>query len=350
MAEKFECVRLVKCNGLDLNLFQFDYDLTFAAFFLNADKTVYARYGTRTSLDADKDVDIRGLAETMKAVLQLHRQYPSNRDVLAGKQPLKLEVNRPEDYSALQSYKPELDYNGPVSKGCIHCHQVRDSQRLEYRNAGKPMPLKLMFPYPRIGSVGFDLDPSTRSTVSKTIQDTSMYSGGPKVGDEIVMANGQVICSQADLAWVVHNLEPRQYLKFEVLRDGQPDRVNITISSNWRQSTDISWRPTSWDLRRMATGGLSFQVVGDVEKAKLNIHRQKMALRISHVGQYGQHARAKRAGFKKGDVVTSFDGQNDLMTESQVMEYAVQSKKPGDVVKIEFLRNGRKQSFPLRIQ
>ncbi len=36
-------------RGLDLGLFQFDWDTTWAAMFLNADGTIYARYGTRNS-------------------------------------------------------------------------------------------------------------------------------------------------------------------------------------------------------------------------------------------------------------------------------------------------------------
>ena len=37
----FVRARLIQCNSLALDLFQFEYDLTFAAFFLNADKTIY---------------------------------------------------------------------------------------------------------------------------------------------------------------------------------------------------------------------------------------------------------------------------------------------------------------------
>ena len=47
LQQQFVCVRLVQMNGLDLSLFQFDYDQTLAALFLNADGTVYGRYGTR---------------------------------------------------------------------------------------------------------------------------------------------------------------------------------------------------------------------------------------------------------------------------------------------------------------
>src|SRR5689334_3415769 len=37
LMDKFVCVRIVQGNGLDLALFQYDYDMSFAAQFMNAD-------------------------------------------------------------------------------------------------------------------------------------------------------------------------------------------------------------------------------------------------------------------------------------------------------------------------
>ena len=57
--EQFVRVRVVQGNGMDLSLFQFDYDLTFAVFFMNADKTIYGRFGTRAEYEnAAKDISI----------------------------------------------------------------------------------------------------------------------------------------------------------------------------------------------------------------------------------------------------------------------------------------------------
>ena len=47
--DRFISVRQVEMKGVDLNQFQFDYDLNWAAMFLNADGTVYARYGTQSA-------------------------------------------------------------------------------------------------------------------------------------------------------------------------------------------------------------------------------------------------------------------------------------------------------------
>src|SRR5881227_2595597 len=48
LLEKFVRVRVISANGLDLSLFQFDTDQSFAVFMLNADGTIYGRFGTRS--------------------------------------------------------------------------------------------------------------------------------------------------------------------------------------------------------------------------------------------------------------------------------------------------------------
>ena len=47
LLDRFVCVRVVRMNGVDVRRFQFERDLSLAVLFLNADGTVYGRYGTR---------------------------------------------------------------------------------------------------------------------------------------------------------------------------------------------------------------------------------------------------------------------------------------------------------------
>ena len=42
LLEKFVRVRVVSTNGLDLSIFQYDYDQSFAAFLLNAEVAAHA--------------------------------------------------------------------------------------------------------------------------------------------------------------------------------------------------------------------------------------------------------------------------------------------------------------------
>ncbi|MCA9108287.1 MAG: thioredoxin family protein, partial [Planctomycetales bacterium] len=48
LLQKYVCLRIVSTNGLDLSLFQYDSDQSFAMFMLNADRTIYGRFGTRS--------------------------------------------------------------------------------------------------------------------------------------------------------------------------------------------------------------------------------------------------------------------------------------------------------------
>ena len=56
-------------RGVDLNVFAFDYDLTWTAFFLNGDETIYGRFGGRDGPVADRYLTLPGLKHAMRAAL-----------------------------------------------------------------------------------------------------------------------------------------------------------------------------------------------------------------------------------------------------------------------------------------
>jgi predicted metalloprotease with PDZ domain len=352
LIDKFVCVRLVKANDLDLTLFQFDYDLTFAVFFMNADKTLYGRYGTRSSLDdATKDISMAGLADAMSAALLLHEQYPGNRELLAGKQAVATKFKTPDDFPSLRGkFKETLDYEGAVTKSCLHCHQVGDAERQIYRSAGKPIPDRLLFPHPAPSVVGLTLDPRRRAAITAVREGSAAASSGFQPGDEILALDGQTILSLADIQWVLHNAPASGQLDATVQRDGARLRLTLTLDDGWRRRSDISWRVSSWPLRRMGTGGLLFAAASAEQRRKAGVANTGLALVVKHVGQYGAHAAAKRAGFRQGDVVVSFDGQNADMSRSQLLAYAAQKTQPGQQVPVIVVREGQRLELQLPMQ
>src|SRR5947209_1242151 len=118
--DQFVRVRLVQANALDLTLLQFDYDLTFAVFFMNADRTIYGRYGSRSERkDATRDISIQGFGQALAAALELHKHYPANQASLAGKQPRTARFKTPDDFPSLHGkYQATLDYEGKVVQSC----------------------------------------------------------------------------------------------------------------------------------------------------------------------------------------------------------------------------------------
>ncbi len=253
---QFVRVRLIQCNSVDLNLFHFDYDLTFAAFFLNADKTLYGRYGTRSSHDeAEKDVSIEGFAKAMEKALALHRAYPGNRTALEGKKAPYSEFAIPQDYPHLEGrFQPWLDFEGKVAASCIHCHMVRDADRRYRRHQGSPLSDKAIYPWPMPQVLGLHLDPKEIATVGRVEEGSAAEAAGLRVDDQILTMAGQPIVSIADVQWVLHQAQEPSSIAMTLQRGPDVLSRSLLLARGWRRDSDISWRTTSWDLRRMAAG------------------------------------------------------------------------------------------------
>lgn len=349
---QFVCVRIVKANGMDLSLFQYDYDQSWAAFFLNADKTIYGRYGTRSHrTESQNDMSLAGFNKALEGALALHRQYPKNRAALLAKRGADPEVKRPEEFPWLKGrYTADLDFGPKVAQSCIHCHQVGESLRVQYRSAGKAIPEDVLFPYPNPRVVGMDMDPQERSTVREVRAGTAAEKAGFRAGDQISALNGQPILSTADIQWVLHHAGPSDRVKADVVRAGKPATLTLALEPGWRQKSDLSWRATSWDLRKMTTGGLSLEPATAEQRRAAGVPERGMALWVKAVGQYGPHAAAKNAGFRAGDVLTTVDGKSDLLTETEVMAYLVNAHKPGEKVPVALVRGGQTLTLSLPMQ
>ncbi|MEZ6138546.1 MAG: Trx7/PDZ domain-containing (seleno)protein [Pirellulaceae bacterium] len=352
LLEQYVCVRIVGTNGLDLDVFQYDTDQSFAVFMLNADKTVYGRFGTRSHrTDWVGDVSLAGMARALEGGLALHRNYPANQAALAGKTGKPIEFDAPEKYPALSDkYTDRLNYSGDVVKSCIHCHQIGDARRDYYWAQSKPIPEQILFPYPHPKAVGLVLDPDDRAKVKSVTPDTPAAAAGIQPGDEILSMNEQPLLSMADVQWVLHHVPATGgKVAFKLRRGDESVSGQLLLDDGWRRADDISWRVSSWGMRGIALGGLRLESLDEDSKRKLKLDGP-MALRVAHVGQYNKHATAKRAGFRVDDVLVSFDGQTDLVREADLFAYVSQNHKPGDEVVVRVLREGQPLELKLPIQ
>lgn len=353
LLEKFVRVRVVSTNGLDLNTFQFDTDQSFSVFFLNGDGVIYGRFGTRSHrTEWYGDVSLPGMAAAMQGALQLHAQYPANKASLAAKLGKPAEFASPEKFPSFKGkYTDKLNYEGDVVKSCIHCHQIGDALREYHRDKTGTMPNQLLAPYPHPKSLGLILDAETRGKVEKIVEDSVAADSVLKPGDEILTLSGQPILSIADVQWVFHNLgDSESSVEMTYQRAGQIAQSSLQLPDGWKDLDDISWRASSWPMRGMVTGGILLGEASEELRKENGIADDQMALRAKHVGQYNKHGAAKRAGVKKDDILVSYDGRTDLMTDSDVLRYGVRNKRVGDKVKIEVMRQGKRLSFTIPIQ
>ena len=91
------------------------------------------------------------------------------------------------------------------------------------------------------------------------------------------------------------------------------------------------------------------KAVSAEERKTLKLSEPCMALKVVHVGEYSPHDQAKKAGFKKGDIIVSFDDRIDLARETDLLAYALNKIEPDTEVPVTVIRDGEKLQFSLPI-
>ena len=178
--------------------------------------------------------------------------------------------------------------------------------------------------------LGLILDPKERATIQQVVAGSVADKDGFQVGDEITQLSGQPILSIADVQWVLHHADASKSLKVEVRRKGQTKSLKLSLPD---------------DLRRMTLGGVQLESLPEETRVELKLPKDQLALRAKHVGQYNEHAVAKRAGFLNGDIIVAIDGDRSPQTETSLMARLAQTKRPGDQITFSILRGQQKFEF-----
>ncbi|MCY2965301.1 MAG: thioredoxin family protein, partial [Planctomycetota bacterium] len=137
-------------NGVDLARFDFDYDNTWQAFFLDADLNVYGRYGGREASAPEARLSKESLVQTMGEVLEAFERRKKNPAGPAADQevhPAPAKSKKPADFPLLKANH----------SGCVHCHQVQEFRLLQSFADGA-FDKQLLFPFPLPENVGLRFD------------------------------------------------------------------------------------------------------------------------------------------------------------------------------------------------
>jgi hypothetical protein len=226
--QQFVPVRVLQMNGVDIGLFQFDYDLTFAAVFLNANEQIYSRYGGRDHQSSDNRISLAGLKNTMREVLALHEKQ---KRVSASPAPRKKMT--PEDFPTVP---PTLKAGG----SCIHCHQVNEFRWRADKLQGT-FSKESLWGYPLPENVGLTLDVDRGNLVKAVAPDAAAHKAGLQAGDVLEMVNGVATISQADVQWGLFNAPVEGRFSIQFRRYGQPQTGTIEVVRGWKRTNNI-WR------------------------------------------------------------------------------------------------------------
>lgn len=341
LEQDFVCVRIVQTKGLDLKKFQYDYDMSWSGMFMNADGTIYGRYGTRTASGPGSDghLSAAGFQKAAQRALALHKAYPANREQLAGKTGRDPDYARPELIPGLQ----DRAVGATTRQNCIHCHMVKEFALRAKWEAGQ-LSLADLLVYPMPEQIGLAIDDEDGLRITAVKPHSPAAEAGLAAGDELVTLGGQPLISLADIQWVLHNSPSETQLEATLRRDGQPLNKSLTLSGDWKRS-DIAWRASTWYGLRQ---GVKCEPLSAASKEKRGIGADKLALLVK--GLFGKGGpKVQQAGLKANDVIVAMDGNTQARNESEFLIDLRLKHGPGDKVKLSVLRGSQRHelSVPL---
>lgn len=348
LLDQFICVRLINANSIDLQLFQFDYDLSFSTLIFNADRTVYGRYGSWQHQKDSQDTSLDTYRAALQRALAVHQSYPDNKASLTGKQGAPASFHTPVDIPKVaERYGRDLDWKGNVVKSCVHCHQIGDAFRAVHRDSNQPIPEDLIYPMPAPETVGIKLSATDSLRIEEVAPNSAAANAKLQPGDTIESFNHQILISVADFAWVLHRSPTEGPLPIAIRRNDESHHLTLNLAKGWRQKTDISRRVGTWSLRGMTAGGLVLEDLDDTARTERGLDTQSLALWVKGLGQYGPHGLAKRAGFQKEDVLTEIEGHTQRMTEGQLLGLLLTDPRGKRPLPTTLLRNGKRIQITL---
>ena len=328
LERQFVCVRVIQTNGLDLSVFQYDYDMSWAAMFLNADMTVYGRYGTRNASGPNSDVLLSrsGFQAAAERALALHKAYPANKSQLAAKTGPKPEYRTPNEIPGLN----EKPLKAVARQECIHCHMVKEFAMRARWEAGK-LTAEDLYVHPMPERIGLVLDKEDGLTIESVERGSPAGAAGLAKGDQLVSLAGQPLVSTADVQWVLHQAPHEGQLAAVVRRGGQEVERSIAVSGDWKKA-DIAWRASSWYGLRQ---GVKFEPAAGADGIGLKV-----------TGLFGRGGpKVRQAGLQQGDVIVAADDKSERMSESDFLAWLRLSHGPGDSIKLTIERGDRRREL-----
>jgi hypothetical protein len=315
-------VRLTRIDHENLNLFVFDYDLTFAVFFLSPDGDLYARYGARDATGPDARQSLEGLRYTMQLVLDMHRREDKQ---LA-----------PRDDPASRFVRQIQ--GGRQTRGCVHCHQVREMLNDQLMRNGK-WSRELAWRYPLPDNLGLFLETNRGNVVERVQTGSPAERAGLRPGDAVQRIADVPIHSLADATFALDRAPQTGQIAVAWQRAGTAGRGLIELPEGWRKS-DISWRPSLQGLIPFLP--LYGADLTAAEKKALGLSSKQMAFREKNQ----VHSRAQAAGIRGGDIILGVDDRPLEGSDVDLHEYVRKEYLVGDRIVVNVVRDGNQLRLP----
>lgn len=318
-------VRLPKLEGIDLNRFEFDFDLTMMIFLINADEHIFGRYGGRDAKTADGRVSLAGLRYAMQAALEAHRSNPKLAVSKAGVRPRFIR-----------------DLTGGTRRGCVHCHEVNEIRFAALKRKGQ-WTRDHIWRYPLPDNLGFTLKVDRGDVVQRVERDTPAARLGLRPEDVLTSIGVTSVHSLADAQFAFDNAPKTGSIPVAWRRGETTLKGELKLDTGWR-TTDISWR------RSMQRFVPSARVFGRNLKPRERQAHGLSAKQLAFWQLFPVSSVAKTAGIREQDIILGFDGIKLEMTPYDFLSHVRSNYLVGDKVTVNVLRGKKRLNLPMQLR
>jgi hypothetical protein len=325
LAHEYVLLRIGNMRGVDLSIFDFDYDMQWYAMMLSADGQALGRFGGRDADTPAKYQSLAGLKHSLSEALKLHAIAKASKP--ASRKPILA-----EDYPAAEKLR---------DNACIHCHHVNEFRRDALQREGS-WSLDEVWVYPQPENIGLTLDINRGDRVTWVQPRSSAAKLGIDAKDKLRRIGNVPIASVADVQYALHKAPKKGELPIVWQRGPQELKGTIPLADDWRK-TDVSWR---WSLKSMSP---SPSIIGDDldpdERKKFDLEPRQLAYRQMNF----LTPTARHAGLQANDVIVGVDDKRMEMTARQFETHIRLNYRVGQEITLNVLRGNESVKVKLKL-
>jgi serine protease Do len=182
------------------------------------------------------------------------------------------------------------------------------------------------------------------ATILEVTPSSPAVKAGLKKGDVIVKVNDEKIESPEDLSETIHQFKPGDKVKVGFKRDGKEQTVSVQLDKSKGEPFVYNYK---YEYKMPDMPGMESPLWGPMPP-KIGIRAQDSEEgKGVNILEVTEGSPAAKAGLKKGDVITSYDGEavnsaNDLVQQ-------VRESREKSTVKVKILRDGKSQELDVKI-
>lgn len=330
-------------EGVDISVFHFDFDLTFAMLVMHPDGTIYHTFGGRDWTDPQSHLSIDALVDVLEKTVPEHEAYVQS--------PSPPKKERSRTVENLPAMRARIE-RGKKPK-CFHCHMVHDAIN-EHLKKRKKWRREHIWIWPDPVEVGLRLGRTDQAVVKAVEPGSAAEKAGIAKGDRLIEVGAQPVRTFGDVQRALHEA-PGSATRLSAvwLRGTEMKSGDMRLPSKWKEADPLvySWRPSKWPLSPKP--GFGGRALDAAAKRKLGLPEDEFAMRVGYCVTWGPNAytgrNAQKAGIRKHDVLTGIGGKTDFHDEGHFQAWFRLTQQPGATIEMVRLRKGKKTRLKMDV-